>query len=180
MAKDYSDWIGRRFGRWTVVGFGLRRVGTQNHMHMSCRCECGHGAWILKGNLEKGYSTRCKACADRRHAVMTQASKGNTVVGWENGNIRVACKCGNAMSTRAEMCDSCRSRFGHGKYPESLRAVATRVGVCKERVRQVIDKKGWDGMLAYFSKPRTLTGRSRGPRYTHQPKIVVLCTSSGD
>jgi hypothetical protein len=52
---------GDRFGRWTVLGvefsegLGLRGI--------KCRCECGLYDVVWFGNLRKGSSTQCRACA---------------------------------------------------------------------------------------------------------------------
>ena len=58
--------LGKKFGEWTVVGFG----GRKNYAVMwLCKCSCGKFSKVRSGNLRDGRSTRCQACArEKRRA----------------------------------------------------------------------------------------------------------------
>lgn len=74
------DLTGKRFGRWTVIGFGDMegRSATQQSV-WRCRCDCGveKGA-VLYGSLVKGVSQSC-GCL-RKERLSRESSKGRLSV----------------------------------------------------------------------------------------------------
>lgn len=157
-------WIGRTFGRWTVVGpWGNK--GTM--FHVICRCECGRAAVVTTSNLVSGRTSQCDRCgasraAESNHlsAVDRWAARGRKLIAKQTEDRRrFACvDCGDPCT--AERCSDCSRAASVGvplarngkTYPETLATVSARVGVTKQRVQQVVAERGWDGMLAYFAE----------------------------
>lgn len=54
--KDYSDVIGKRYGRWTVI----ERVDKgDNKRYFLCRCDCGTERVVILSALKNGSSRSC-------------------------------------------------------------------------------------------------------------------------
>lgn len=54
------DLTGKKYGRWTVLGFSHN---TERCMSVwDCRCECGTEAKIYSSNLQSGMSAGCNDC----------------------------------------------------------------------------------------------------------------------
>jgi predicted DNA binding CopG/RHH family protein len=51
----YQSYVGRRFGRWTVISEEKRGKA----YFCWCRCDCGTTRWVRKGNLKDGKSQSC-------------------------------------------------------------------------------------------------------------------------
>lgn len=53
-----SDYIGKRFGRLTVIG----RLPSRGHgkgTKLICRCDCGNETEVFASNLTRGHTTSC-------------------------------------------------------------------------------------------------------------------------
>jgi len=64
-----DDLTGRRFGRWTVIGFAGYRNG-KHHTAWRCRCECGNERVVRAVTLKDGRSGSCgclRTEKNRRH-----------------------------------------------------------------------------------------------------------------
>lgn len=61
---------GRSFGKWKVVGANVCR-GNKYLVPVLCECSCGARAYVIYGNLYRGYSLGCSSCgvASRRRQV---------------------------------------------------------------------------------------------------------------
>ena len=172
-----------QFGAWTIIGVGKPR---KNCTQFICRCLCKTVRTIPLSNLLSGRSTCCQKCgskhaAKKRHAraVAKWAARGITV--GHNCHYRV-CQCGRRMWVKSTICRHCQAadpnRAGV-KYPRPLAAVGSEFGVSRERIRQVVAKLGWDGMLQYFSMPRIKTGRPFGPSKYLGTRRGLLTIESG-
>lgn len=67
--KTFNDISGRKFHRWTVLGFDENRA--HGEYYWICRCECGTEKSINGGSLAAGQS---KSCGCLRVEVSTQKS----------------------------------------------------------------------------------------------------------
>lgn len=57
-SRDWLDrWIGRRFGRWTVISF--HSFNNNNTSNWKCRCDCGNTRLVRNNNLLSGHSLSC-------------------------------------------------------------------------------------------------------------------------
>ena len=63
---DMKNYIGKKFGKWTVIGYGGR--DNQNRVLAKCQCECGETALVKVSSLIKGRSKACRICSKRRHS----------------------------------------------------------------------------------------------------------------
>ena len=61
--QDCSEYLGRRFGSWTVIGTGYS--DSKLAQAFVTRCACGNYGRVPKANLEKGNSTQCSGCRTR-------------------------------------------------------------------------------------------------------------------
>lgn len=58
-----SDWIGKKFGHWTVLNY----VGMAGTMRLlKCRCKCGMVRKVTAANLQDGRSTQCWECGRKQ------------------------------------------------------------------------------------------------------------------
>jgi len=62
--------VGRKFGRWTVVGDGGRNNRSQKHW--MCECECGNAKRVVEHRLKSGES---KSCGCLRSEITSQRVK---------------------------------------------------------------------------------------------------------
>ena len=148
--------IGERFGRWTIVGIG-ERAGT--HRDFKCRCDCGTVKLINDGNLFQGRSTQCWRCGSATAAV-TVGRKVAKLRGIPYVPIRerrcMDCgkpHCGNLNVKRCIACADIRRigrPMGWSKGPRTLVSVGKEFGVKRQAVFEMVQRRGWDGMLAYY------------------------------
>ncbi len=76
-----EDLTGRRFGRWTVVGYAsYSPSGRQAYHTWRCRCGCGWQGAVIHHNLIGGRSKRCASCGHRKHGL----SNTPTYDAWRN------------------------------------------------------------------------------------------------
>lgn len=63
MAKAHiSDWIGQRFGRWTVIN--LARIDEHYKKYFHTRCDCGQNGIVASDQLVRGRSRSCGCLHD--------------------------------------------------------------------------------------------------------------------
>lgn len=66
LAKELeSEWLGRRFGQWRVLGPG-GKCPRNNQRLWLCQCSCGAVVKVRSYSLKAGTSTRCLTCARSR------------------------------------------------------------------------------------------------------------------
>lgn len=132
--KDRYQWVGMRFGRWTVLerlpGRGAR-----------VRCDCGAERTVDRMNLRSGVSTSCGCRRDevtgdrvRKHGMVNS----RTWLAWRNLRSR----CTNPKDNRFE------SYAGRGitacpRWLESFEAFLADMGECPEGMS--IERKNNDG-----------------------------------
>jgi hypothetical protein len=75
---DPSDFIGKRFGRWTV----LERDGTNHPARWLCRCECGTVKSVNGSNLARGKTQSC-GCLHKEMKSTHGSTKTPTYAIWE-------------------------------------------------------------------------------------------------
>ena len=56
-----KDWIGKRFGRLTVVEYAGKWDGSH---HWKCRCDCGNETVVTQSNLKVGHTMSCGCLMD--------------------------------------------------------------------------------------------------------------------
>jgi pentatricopeptide repeat protein len=68
-ASKIIELAGRRFGRWIVLAIHPERVRYNNRPHILwlCRCDCGAERLVIGGDLRRGASKGCRACARLVH-----------------------------------------------------------------------------------------------------------------
>lgn len=70
MKYNPLDYIGKRFGKWTVLEY----LGTNNKYkirYMKCQCDCGVISKIQLSMLLLGKSTKCEKCRTIKHGLST-------------------------------------------------------------------------------------------------------------
>lgn len=70
--KSTDPWLGRRYGRWTVVGESERAL---KDAWVPCRCECGTERRVMRQSLTRGLSTSCR-CKTKEVARTRQTRHG--------------------------------------------------------------------------------------------------------
>lgn len=63
-----EDYIGKCFGKWTVIGYALIKKRGDTSVH--CRCECGKEQDIGIRRLISGRSRGCRICAYPKRTVL--------------------------------------------------------------------------------------------------------------
>lgn len=58
-----KDFIGLRFGEWTVLAIE-KENNTHRNTQYSCMCSCGRVSLVTRPNLKSGASTKCHSCAN--------------------------------------------------------------------------------------------------------------------
>lgn len=59
--RENRESIGRRYGKWTVIGVERGKKG----LEWICRCECGEIKKQKIWNIREGRSEMCKACSGK-------------------------------------------------------------------------------------------------------------------
>ena len=57
-AKDYAEYIGRKYGEWTVLEYAGK--SPSNHAYFKCRCSCGKVVRVKLYSIQTGRSVACK------------------------------------------------------------------------------------------------------------------------
>jgi hypothetical protein len=142
------DYIGERFGTWTVLRDpGIRGPG----LKLFCRCDCGKESWVWYSNLSCGLSTGCNDCRkikQFKYIVGTRVGK-NKVVARDGSRCKVACtNCGYTrwrrhIFKRATGCPKCMwhpvDRYGHqmtvAGETHNVAGWAQKAGITREAMR---------------------------------------------
>lgn len=77
--KD-EDFVGKKYGRLTVVAIELRLCGRQRASFAKCRCSCGAAAVVLLQNLKSGATKSCgclRTCSNKKRSTH---GKSRTVI----------------------------------------------------------------------------------------------------
>ncbi|MBR2189261.1 MAG: hypothetical protein IJ860_07640 [Eubacterium sp.] len=86
-----KDWIGRRFGKLTVIAYDGKRRGFH---FWKCRCECGGTSVVSQSNLKSGHTTSCgcgKNAQNGRHLIegtCVEAIRSKTVFTTNTSGVR--------------------------------------------------------------------------------------------
>lgn len=75
---EVDDFLGKKFGKWTVMGFSHRDA--QRTQHWKVKCECGFEDSVLISNLFRSTSTGCKKCSSSNN-------RGIRNTQWKGGNF---------------------------------------------------------------------------------------------
>ena len=75
---NIENYLGERFGEWTVIGFSHRDKNRTQNWRM--RCSCGEDEVVLLSNLIRGTSTCCRSCSAKN-------SRGNKNAQWQGGEF---------------------------------------------------------------------------------------------
>ena len=75
---NIENYLGKKFGEWTVIGFSHRDKSRTQNWRM--RCSCGEDEVVLLSNLIRGTSTCCRICSANN-------SRGNKNAQWQGGEF---------------------------------------------------------------------------------------------
>jgi hypothetical protein len=84
--------VGKRFGRWTVLGEHPER---RRGRHWLCRCDCGTERTVRENNLRYGSSKSCGCCVARERNTRHGQSYSRVYSIW----IALRQRCSNPEST---------------------------------------------------------------------------------
>ena len=56
-----KDWIGKRFGKLTVLSYAGKKNGSH---YWQCKCDCGNDAIVSQSNLKTGHTVSCGCIVD--------------------------------------------------------------------------------------------------------------------
>lgn len=62
---DIESYIGKQFGKWTVLGIAPNNANKQRRVQ--CKCECGVISNIIASRLKMGKSFSCRSCNLIKH-----------------------------------------------------------------------------------------------------------------
>lgn len=122
---------GHRFGKLVITG---PLVGNANRRRWPVQCDCGTETHAAYSRLIQRAFPACDACSKKRLKVIRERKH--------------FCECGRRMDRRSKTCLAC---CGKPKHPAKLEAVAGRFGVTFQAVSYHIKRRGWDGMLAFYT-----------------------------
>ena len=66
MTNYDNRYIGKRFGRWTVMDIDYEKTDQTNRVYYLCKCDCGTIKSVRKSHLIDGCSTSCGCIAHER------------------------------------------------------------------------------------------------------------------
>ena len=115
---ESDDYIGKKFGKLTVVEFKGRKEIKNNgkrkrFMQMfRCKCECGGERIVALQELQSGKATRCKKCKQSKLIgrvygkltvidVVRKAHKDKATKKQWGALLKVRCACGNEVVVHA-------------------------------------------------------------------------------
>jgi len=89
-----QDLTGRRFGRWTVLGYAGKKNGSHR---WHCRCDCGIERIVAGENLKRGDTKSC-GCYHSERVRSSRTDLTGKKFGWLTaeaylGNSRWQCRC---------------------------------------------------------------------------------------
>lgn len=75
---DHSDWTGRVFGRWTVIGPSAKKFTDRSTITRwwVCKCECGQERTIDKKRLLRKCPDSCGCIRERKNSIAHGHSRG--------------------------------------------------------------------------------------------------------
>ena len=76
-----KDYVGRRFGRLTVVSYAEKRKGMH---YWKCKCDCGNTCYAGQTNLQNGKTNSCGCLAEEKHMEFLKLMDGTSVKILEN------------------------------------------------------------------------------------------------
>ena len=125
-----DPFIGKTFGKWTVLKFSYKNQHYQKFYF--CRCECGTEKDVQLTQVINGYSLRCKKCADSERRIHDPIKIGGKYGKWtviafcekDLSFVFAQCECGKTKRLIAASllygaslkCPSCRGRDGNIKH----------------------------------------------------------------
>ena len=95
--KNRQDLTGKKFGKWTVLGFGGSKNGNN---YWECICECGNKGLIRGNNLKSGGSTSCSShdISGEVFGMLTVLNISNESKLTKSSYWECKCKCGNIVT----------------------------------------------------------------------------------
>lgn len=79
-SKLLSMWVGRRYGRLTVIGLAEGRKAI-------CRCDCGNEVTVHRTNLVRPNTTSC-GCLHKERVRESLTKHGHSSAGWKSSEYR--------------------------------------------------------------------------------------------
>ena len=94
MDINYEEFIGKKFGKRTVITFVNKR--NKHGVHAWCRCECGKESFVVLSDLRNGRRIGCNSCQHLKHSGVLSGKKTRLYSAWcamrsrcyTKGNIR--------------------------------------------------------------------------------------------
>jgi hypothetical protein len=116
-----------QYGLWLYLNESKKNK--YNQILYKCRCKCGLEKYVLKYNLEHGYSKGCISCVHREDKLLNKKF-GNLLVIESLKNKKSLCLCncgnkktflnGNLISGNAKSC-GCLQSINRGNYDEEAK-----------------------------------------------------------
>lgn len=73
--RNYAEYIGKKYGRLTILGFTLKQITGQQSTFFDCLCDCGKTPSILVGAVLNGRSRSC-GCITNYHSYALSEKRG--------------------------------------------------------------------------------------------------------
>lgn len=103
---DYTDIIGKKFGRLTVVSFNKYDKG---FYYYNCICDCGNTSVVCRNHILRGFTKSC-GCLQRENARESGKKRGKL--------IRDMCSfCGERVVYAKNLCRNCYTRMKRNGTP---------------------------------------------------------------
>ncbi len=145
-----KDYIGKTFGRWTVVEYAgtakdLGRPGTMNYW--KCRCSCGNTGIVGQSELKNGDSQSCGCLQKERRLDSLKLVNGTSIVRLETSRDKLLAsntsgKTGVCFLTRdqkwAAYINFQKKRYRLGLYKDKDEAIRART-IAEEMHEDFID-----------------------------------------
>jgi len=92
-AQNYSDMVGQRYGKWTVIAQSVLFYSDRDRLMCFCQCDCGTRRNITPYALKIGDTTQCRTCSNKQKANMgprrTHGGTNTLLYGiWQNMKAR--------------------------------------------------------------------------------------------
>lgn len=154
---DYTDIIGKKFGRLTVLSFNRYNKG---FYYYNCMCDCGNTAVVCRNNILRGYTKSC-GCLQRE----TGAIHGKK----RKKQIRYMCSfCGERVVYAKNLCRNCYERMRKKGTPNYY------IGKQKNKTAD-IEKQNKRTEWLHSLKPTTELGKLIVERILSGAKILEIC-----
>lgn len=145
---DLNEYIGRKYGYWTVIGVGERKkYKSCSRSTLICQCICGNIKTVNKSFLINGKSKSCGCGGAILHAGeqyndWTVICKSNTTN--KHNNQFYTCKCSCGVIRDVRMCDLIR---GSSRSCGHSRAVMSRGA---SAIKNILDDNKIDYFMEYI------------------------------